>query len=226
MSISSANPTILDGGPANNLLGANNDEPKTSSDRSRAHGESLKPESKSTELQKARDTCREPEPTPGEVHAAYLQLNGQITAKLDAYVTQAVKAKDELEAMLPLVDHMQSMLSQRGSRRKLMDTLGLPTWSEWFEDFRKRLHEDITIRTIQRHLRKYRGDAPEKDVNVIAKESVRHVESKKQLEKLESAVKKHKQLNPAIRSELIRALKARAKAYLLLAEKLEKGAGR
>src|SRR5439155_23553483 len=99
----------------------------------------------------------------------------------------------------------------------------------WFEDFEKRLHLDITFRTIQRWLKEYRGrdsEKPEPDVNVIAKESIRHVESKKQLEKLQSAVKERKQLNPAIRSELVRALKARAKAYLCLAAKLEKEAGR
>ena len=74
--------------------------------------------------------------------------------------------------------------------------------------------------------RKYREPKPEPDINVIAKASIRHVESKKQLENLQSAVKERKQLNPAIRSELIRALKARANAYLSLAAKLEKGAGR
>ena len=125
--------------------------------------------------------------------------------------------------MLPLVDQMQSMLSQRGSRRKLMTTLGLPTWSEWFEDFRKQLHEDITVRTIQRRLRVYREVPPAKDVNVVAKESIRQLESKRQAEKLDAAVKASKQLNPTIRQELIRALEARAKKLLTLAAKLKKG---
>jgi hypothetical protein len=167
--------------------------------------------------------CRELEITPGDLHAAYLELNGQITVKLDNYVEQAVKAKDELEAMLPLVDQMQSMLSQRGSQRNLMTTLGLPTWSQWSEDFRDRLHEDITIRTIQRRLRAYREAPPAKDINVLAKESVRQLESKRQPEKLEAAVEERKQLNPAIRQDLIRALEAQAKKLLALAAKLKKG---
>jgi len=170
-----------------------------------------------------RDTRRELELTPGEVHAAYLELNGQITLKLDGYVERAVKAKDELEAMLPLVDQMQSMLSQRGSQRKLMTTLGLPTWSEWFEDFRKRLHEEITIRQIQRRLRAYREVPPAKDVNVVAKESIRQLESKRQSEKLEAAVEERKQLNPTICQDLIRALEAHAQKLLALAAKLRKG---
>jgi hypothetical protein len=108
-----------------------------------------------------RDTCRESESslTPGEIRAAYLELNRQITVKLDAYVAQAVKAKTDFDALVPLLDLMQSMLSQRGSRRRLMDTLGLPTWTEWFTEFRPRLHEEITLRTIQRKLRQYRDDS-------------------------------------------------------------------
>lgn len=121
------------------------------------------------------------------------------------------------------------MLSKRGKLRKLLDISRVQTWKEWFEDFEKRLHLDISLRQVQRWLKAYRerdSEKPEPDINVIAKESIRHVESKKQLEKLQSAVKERKQLNPAIRSELVRALKARAKAYLALAAKREKGAGR
>ena len=176
-----------------------------------------------------RDECRESELTPGEAHAAYLELNGQITVHLDAYVGKMVDATAEFKTRLvPLLDQMQSMLSKRGSR-KLLSIAGVPTWEVWFEDFEKRLHLDISLRQVQRWLKDYRerdSEKPEPDINVIAKESIRHVESKKQLEKLQSAVKERNQLNPAIRSELIRALKARAKAYLSLATKLEKGAER
>ena len=59
------------------------------------------------------DTCRESELglTPGEVHGAYLDLNKQITGKLDTYVEQAGKAKTGFDALMPLVDQMQAMLS-------------------------------------------------------------------------------------------------------------------
>ena len=179
-----------------------------------------------TVAEEIHNTCREPELTPGEAHAAYLELNGQITVHLDAYVEQRVKATNDFKDLLtPLLDRMQSMLSKRGSR-KLLSIGGVPTWEVWFEDFEKRLQLGISLRTIQRWLKDYREPKPKPDINVIAKASIRHLESKKQLENLQSAVKEHKQLNPAIRSELIRALKARAKAYLSLAAKLEKGAGR
>jgi hypothetical protein len=122
---------------------------------------------------------------------------------------------------------MHSMLSQRGPKRSLLDTLGLPTWSDWFEDFRRRLHEKRNIRTIQRWLREYRNrddqTPPPKDVNVLGKESIRHLESKPQAEKLDAAVEARKQLNPTIRQDMIRALEARASKMLALAAKLKKG---
>lgn len=39
-----------------------------------------------TASEEIRDICRESELTPGEVHAEFLNLNGQITAHLDAFV--------------------------------------------------------------------------------------------------------------------------------------------
>jgi hypothetical protein len=174
-----------------------------------------------------RDTCRELDITLGDVRAEYLQLDGQITVRLDVYVDSADKAKTDFEALLPLLDEMHSMLSQRGSKRRLMNTVGLPTWSEWFEDFRERLREDRTLRTIERWLRQYRdrnGETlPVKDVNVLAKESIRMLESKRHAEKLEVAVDGCKQLNPAIQADLIRALETQAQKLLALAEKLKKG---
>jgi transposase-like protein len=183
-----------------------------------------------TASEEIRDICRESQLTPGEAHAEYLKLNGQITAHLDSFVEQRVKATNDFKDLLtPLLDQMQSMLSKRGKLRKLLNVSGVPWWEEWFDDFEKRLQLGITFKTVQRWLKEYRerdSEKPEPDINVIAKESIRHVESKKQLEKLQSAVDERKQLNPAIRSELVRALKARAKAYLALAATLEKGAGR
>jgi hypothetical protein len=111
------------------------------------------------EWQKTRDTCRELPMgvTPGEIRLKYDALNNQIKGKLRIYVASARKAKLEFDAMLPELDRMQAMLSQRGRLRKMMDTAGLPTWTEWFDDFSKRMDEDFTIRTIQRKLRLYRG---------------------------------------------------------------------
>ncbi len=190
---------------------------------------SLRPEDKSTQVEQACDICRESQLSRGEVHASYLDLNGRITVRLDTYVVSAVKAKKDFKALLPLLDEMHSMLSQRGSKRSLMNTLKLPTWSDWFEDFCVRLHEETTMRTIQRWLRDYRNrdrdreTSPSKDVNVLAKESIRHLESKPQTEKLDAAVEARKELNPAIRQEMIRVLEAAGNGLLARAATLKKG---
>lgn len=181
-----------------------------------------------TASEEIRDICRESDLTPGEIHAEYLNLNGQITAHLDAFVGKIVDATEKFKTLiLPLLDQMQSLLSKRGSRRKLLNIAGVQTWEEWFEDFERRLLLDKSLRTIQRWLKEYRlekgEEPPEPNVNVLATESLRHIESPRQAEKLESVVKGRRQINPANRAKLIRALKARVKKDLALIAKLERG---
>jgi hypothetical protein len=181
-----------------------------------------------TVIQPIGDTCRESELTPGEAHAAYLELNGQITVHLDSIVGKMVDATEEFKThLLPLIDVMQSMLSKRGKLRKLLNSAAVPTWEEWFDDFEKRLHLDITFRTVQRWLKQYRAEEgeeqPAPNMNLLAKQSVRQIESKRQVEKLDTVVKQRKMLDPANRANLIRALKADVKTKLALIAKLEKG---
>jgi DNA methylase len=181
-----------------------------------------------TASEEIRDICRESELTPGEVHAEYLNLNGQITTHLDTFVGKIVDATEEFKNLiLPLLDQMQSLLSKRGSRRKLLNIAGIPTWEEWYRDFENRLHLDISFRTIQRWLKQYREaemeEPPAPDANALAKQSVRYIESNAQAEKLESVVKHRKQVDPANRANLIRALKADVETKLALIAKLEKG---
>jgi hypothetical protein len=171
--------------------------------------------------------CRELELTPGAVRAAYYELNRQITAHLDAFFEKIADATEQFKTLiLPLLDQMQSLLSQRGSRRKLLNIAGAPQWGEWFEDFEKRLHLDITFRTIQRWLKQYREAEMEEpqapDVNVIAKQSVRQIESKRQAEKLDAVVKHRKQVDPANRADLIRAIEAKIEEWQALLTKLKK----
>ena len=94
--------------------------------------------------------------------AEYQELDRQINKKAAKYATRSVRARNDFDELMPLLDRMQALLSKRGTERQLMDTLGLPTWTEWFKDFRPRLKEDVTIRTIQRKLQEYRGKKPTK----------------------------------------------------------------
>jgi hypothetical protein len=180
-----------------------------------------------TASEEIRDTSRESDLTPGEAHAAYLELNGQITVHLDSIVGKMVDATEEFKThLLPLLDMMQSMLSKRGTLRKLLNVAGVPWWEDWFEDFEKRLHLDISLRQIQRWIKDYREemeDPPAPNTNLLAKQSVRQIESKRQAEKLDAVVKQRKKLDPATRANLIRALKADVETKLALIAKLEKG---
>jgi hypothetical protein len=119
------------------------------------------------------DTCREfspdAEPISGiddadggaEIKASYEKLNRKIIRSADKYGVKAQDAAASWDILMPLIDRMQAMLSQRGEQRELMDTLGLPSWTEWFKEFRPRLKE-VTLRTIQRKIAEYRGKKPVK----------------------------------------------------------------
>jgi len=54
-----------------------------------------------------RDTCRELELIPGEVHASYLNLNERITVRLDIFVDSAARATTDFKAFLPLLDRRE-----------------------------------------------------------------------------------------------------------------------
>ena len=96
------------------------------------------------------------------IKANYEKLNAQITTGIEKYVGKAKEATADFDAMMPLFDQMQSLLSQRGERRKVLDKLGLPSWMDWFTKVRPSLKEDVTLRTIQRKLQDYRGKKPTK----------------------------------------------------------------
>ena len=97
----------------------------------------------------------------GEIQQEFFDLNAKITAKLDIFTSKAGDAKLAFDDLIPDLDIMQAMLSQRGRYRKLMDTLGLPTWTAWFKDFEKRCALEYSLKTVQRRLKEYRGELGE-----------------------------------------------------------------
>lgn len=105
---------------------------------------------------------KSPELLAGEIQQEFLDLNAKITAKLDIFTSKASDAKRSFEELIPYLEQMQAMLSERGRYRKLMNTLGLPTWSGWFKNFEKRCALDYSLRTVQRRLKERRGELGEK----------------------------------------------------------------
>lgn len=60
------------------------------------------------------------------------------------------------DALLPILDKMQKLLSQRGANHKNASR-GLPEWGFWWHDFSQRNHLGISFRTVQYRLNRFRG---------------------------------------------------------------------
>lgn len=80
---------------------------------------------------------------------AYEELDGV----LDKLATTAVQTLDQ---MVPYLAEMQSLLSQRGAKRKkVLRQAALPGWTQWARAHASRL--DRSLRTIQDRIRQFRG---------------------------------------------------------------------
>jgi hypothetical protein len=72
-------------------------------------------------------------------------------------VTPACQAlRTAWDALLPILDEMHSLLSQRGKNYELHRAANLPGWGEWFKSFKRKTGLDITMRNVQLRLLKYR----------------------------------------------------------------------
>lgn len=102
------------------------------------------------------DKCRELQPE--EIRQQYTALNDRITTKVDEYTKADAVTQKSFDELIPDLDIMHAMLSQRGRYRKVMNTLHLPSWGKWYYKFRQKSHIDYTLKTVQRRLKKYRGE--------------------------------------------------------------------
>ena len=144
--------------------------------------------------------------TPEELHAEFLDLNGQIATKLATLKSKTDEVEAAFEAMLPLYDQMQAMLSQRGPLRQMMDRAGMPSWTLWFSDHQKQCPVAPSYKKVQRSIRARRGTVShESDFNALAKAYIR--ETAKRREKLERLLQNRNVLNPTIRKALIEDVK-------------------
>ena len=112
-----------------------------------------------TDLTKTQDICPEfpPSTTPEELKAEYNSLNAQITTKLATLKSKTDEVEAAFEAMLPLYDQMQAMLSQCGPFRQMMDTAKMPSWTLWFSDHQKQCPIAPSYKKVQRAIRARRG---------------------------------------------------------------------
>jgi hypothetical protein len=185
-----------------------------------------KPHVDTTDVTKTQDICPEfpLSTTPEELSGEFIDLNNQITAKLVTLKSKTDEVNQAFEAMLPELDRMNAMLSQRGPLRKLMDKAGMPSWTAWFADFEKRSPIPTSYKKVQRALRERRGTvSSEPDFNVIAKGLIRDLESTKRKEKLEAVAWNLDRLNPTIWKKLISALKNAAVEVASFEKRISEG---
>jgi DNA (cytosine-5)-methyltransferase 1 len=76
------------------------------------------------------------------------RVYAELNSKLEGLAGAVVRTMAEL---VPYLERMQRLLSQRGADRKLvLKRAGLPCWTEWAERYAASLH--CSLRTIQRHI--------------------------------------------------------------------------
>jgi len=105
--------------------------------------------------------------TVASLISEYRDLNDEINDITSLAVDQSAKLEKTKEKLLPRLAAMQSVLSERGelhrrlksnelppeiTEKLLAQINALPGWSEWYEDYRVRVKDAASLRTVQRQL--------------------------------------------------------------------------
>ena len=109
----------------------------------------------------------------------YRRLDGEINDTATVLIKNAHDLEKRFnDELIPQLVRMQTLLSQRGDLRKalrsgnvpveasstlLSELEELPSWTDWYEDFRKRVNDATSLRTVQRAIRKLKGAVPESE---------------------------------------------------------------
>ena len=88
---------------------------------------------------------------------AFSDLNEEIEKKSDAAESALEGARYKLAELVPKIAEMQSLLSQRGEKRRVvLMQAGLPTWTKWYGSFKEQHGLRLSLRGIQKRLAKLR----------------------------------------------------------------------
>lgn len=111
-----------------------------------------------------------------ELKTAFDEINSDIQNHTSELVRGSAVLKTAWDGMLPHLDKMQSLLSERGSSKAERDAYAtmlrdakLPGWMEYFDG----LKLDVGLRVVQMQLKEYRRKTPE---HLVAGQQVEHVE--------------------------------------------------
>lgn len=84
---------------------------------------------------------------------AFADLSGKIRETSEALIRAYNVAVEKWDELIPQLSEMQSLLSQRGEKRRaVLREAGLPTWTEWFRNFKKDARLKVSLRSVQKRL--------------------------------------------------------------------------
>ena len=106
---------------------------------------------------------------PQKLANRFASLDAEQSRKMFADISEAIRGRAEefacacngaaerWDEMTPHLSHMQSLLSQRGEERQaVLREAGLPTWTEWFEGFKKDIGLKVSLRAVHKNRGKVR----------------------------------------------------------------------
>lgn len=92
-----------------------------------------------------------------QTRQAFADLSEEIRDKAEEFACACKGAAEKWDELTPRLSRMQALLSQRGEKRQaVLREAGLPTWTEWFEGFKKDLGLKISLRAVQKRLARLR----------------------------------------------------------------------
>jgi hypothetical protein len=114
--------------------------------------------------------------SPEALKKTFAELDADLRSKARVVAEDLSSIKKRLDDLLPLLDEMQSFLSQRGTARDKFQDAGLPTWSAWLKAFKAEVGLNVTLRAVQKQLSKLRGTKrkkPDPPVNLSQRDQRR-----------------------------------------------------
>jgi hypothetical protein len=97
-----------------------------------------------------------------DLNQRFNELNQSASEWAGLVSTNNESVSEAWAGLLPIIDEMHSLLSQRGSERKKLHNSGLPKWEVWLNNFQEQTGLRVTARTVQKHLAKFRSIGKEK----------------------------------------------------------------
>jgi hypothetical protein len=104
----------------------------------------------------ANDFASSPGPEAQALLEQYNQLNLSAQAGAKKVVSRCKSLKEAWVELLPTLDEMQKLLSQRGDEHDSRSAAALPTWTQWVKDYLKATGLGVSVRSVQLHLAKLR----------------------------------------------------------------------